>query len=154
MRFLILYSIFFVLVSCGSFSHLKIIGWQESVSLPELKISNLKVKVDSGAKTSSLHVKILKKYQKRGRSYVRFQTFSKSKVHELPVLEYRKVRSSNGRVELRPVISTIIKLKGDQWPIEITLTDRSKMKFPMLLGREGIKNRFLIDVGQKGALYE
>ena len=63
------------------------------------------------------------------------------------MLEYRTVRSSNGKVEKRPVIVTTVELLGVKWPVELTLTNRAKMRFRMLLGREAVRHRFLVDSG-------
>ena len=65
-----------------------------------------------------------------------------------PLLEYRHVRSSNGQLEHRAVISTAIALLGRQWPIEVTLSDRKDMGFRMLLGREAVRGRFFVDPGR------
>lgn len=66
---------------------------------------------------------------------------------ELPLLARRRVRDSGGRTELRPVVETRIELFGQSWPIEITLTRRDSMGFRMLLGRQGIRGRFVVDPG-------
>ena len=104
---------------------LKVIGWREWLSLPDLGIKEIKTKVhpeqDNSKKTISCKSQIL---------------------------EYRKVKSSNGQSELRPVILTTVKLLDEEWPIEITLTNRDEMGFRMLLGRASIKNKFLVNVGK------
>lgn len=132
---------------------LPIIGWREWVSLPELGINRIKAKVDSGARSSSLHAFGLEEFERDGINHVRF------KVHpiqrktnrfievEAKILEYREIRSSSGKASLRPVIVTPIKLLGFEWPIELTLANRNAMGFRMLLGREAFRGRFLIDAG-------
>jgi hypothetical protein len=133
--------------------NLEVIGWREWVDLPQLHIKDIKAKVDTGARTSSLHAYDLEFFYKGKTEYVRFkvhpvQRNTKKTVRcEAEVLEYRKIRSSNGQVEKRPVILTPIKLMGQTWDIELTLTNRDEMGFRMLLGRESFKKRFLIDVG-------
>ena len=67
---------------------------------------------------------------------------------EAKLLEYREVRPSSGKTELRPAILTNVELDGVQWQIELTLTNRDVMGFRMLLGRQAIRNRFLVDPGQ------
>lgn len=128
----------------------RIIGWREWVGLPLLNVERIKAKVDSGARTSALHAYDIEIVPRDGRSLVRF------KIHplqrdtqvtvqaEAPLLAQRSVRSSNGRSEMRPVIRTMVKL-GAQWPMELTLTNRDMMGFRLLLGREAIRGRFLID---------
>ena len=133
---------------------LTIVGWKEWVSLPDLGIKKIKAKVDSGAKTSSLHAKDMSYYQKEGRQFVRFTVGPTNKAElgykeiAAEVLEYRKIKSSNGQVELRPVIVTQIQFQDKKWLAEITLTDRENMRFPMLLGRQAMKGRFLVNPGK------
>lgn len=136
---------------------LPIIGWRESVALPDLKVPHIKVKVDTGARSSSLHAFDLKTFKKEGRDWAQFeihpnQRNSKDEVIvEVPILEYRRVRSSNGTSSMRPVILTKVDLLGFTWEIELTLANRDEMGFRMLLGREAIRGRFLVDAG--GSFY-
>ena len=133
---------------------IKVIGWREWVSLPSLEINRIKAKVDTGARTSSLHAFDLVFYERSGKEFVKFkvhpdQEDSKKAVRcKARVLEYRKVKSSNGQVQLRPVILTPIKLLNEVWDIEVTLTNRDEMGFRMLLGRAGIKKKFLVDAAK------
>lgn len=133
--------------------NLKIIGWREWLSLPDLGIATLKAKVDTGARTSSLHAIDLEYFKKSGKEYIKFkiqpqQRSSKLVVHcSHKVLEHRKIKSSNGQIELRPVIETNVSLFDEIWPVELTLTNRDEMGFRMLLGRESIRKRFLVDSG-------
>jgi hypothetical protein len=132
---------------------LAVIGWREWVGLPDLGIAHIKTKVDTGARSSSLHVVGLEHLEKDGVKYVRFkihpaQRSAREVVQaEAEVLEYRSVRSSSGRASLRPVIVTSVALLGDVWKIEVTLANRDEMGFRMLLGRESFRNRFLVDAG-------
>lgn len=130
------------------------VGWREWASLPELGVKAVKAKVDTGARSSSLHAYDLQEVRRHGRLWVTF------KVHPLqrneryvvecasPLLEYRHVTSSNGRRELRPVIRTELELGELRWPIELTLTRRDTMGFRMLLGREAVRGRFVVDPGR------
>ena len=130
------------------------IGWREWVGLPDLGIESIKAKVDTGARSSSLHAYDLEKYQQRDEDWVRF------KIHPLQrntrkiieadakILEYRSVRSSSGKAAVRPVIITRISLLGVTWPVELTLANRDEMGFRMLLGREAFRKRFLVDAGK------
>lgn len=122
---------------------LKIIGWRESVGLPELGIAALKVKVDSGARTSALHATKIR-YLKAadGLTWVSFVIFERRV--RAPLVEKRRVRSSMGHASLRPVIRTTLALNGETWSTEITLVNRDPMGFRMLLGRRALKGRFLI----------
>tara|TARA_B110000467_G_C18252837_1_gene441534 strand:+ start:292 stop:720 length:429 start_codon:yes stop_codon:yes gene_type:complete len=128
-----------------------IIGRLESIALPELGIEDLQVRVDTGAKTSSLHVDNIKKSIVDGVHNVVFDIHPDS--HNVdrivacsaPISDIRKVKSSNGTSEERYVIETTIKLGNESWMIEITLTDRSDMSNLMLFGREAIGTKFLVD---------
>lgn len=128
-----------------------IIGRLESISLPDLAITDLPVRVDTGAKTSSLHVDNITKIVKNGKPCVTFDIHPDAhNVNSVincsaPISDIRKIKSSNGNVEQRYVIETTVILGAETWPIEITLTDRSDMSYLMLFGREAIGKRFLVD---------
>ena len=133
---------------------LSVIGWREWVGLPELGIKKIKAKVDTGARSSSLHAYDLEQFQKDGEEHVRFKVHPIQRNNrkfietEAKVLEYRSVRSSSGKAKLRPVIVTQVKLLGLTWPIELTLANRDEMGFRMLLGREAYRGQFLVDAGK------
>ena len=128
-----------------------VIGRLESIALPELAIDNLEVRVDTGAKTSSLHVDNIEKSVINGVHSVTFDIHPD--VHKVgtilkctaPISDIRKIKSSNGTSEQRYVIETPVVLGKEQWSIEITLTDRSDMSYLMLFGREALGSRFLVD---------
>lgn len=120
-----------------------LVGWNEVADLPELNISALPVKIDTGAKTSSLHAENIQFFKKDSRAWVRFETLNSNDECiqiEAEVLDKRTVKSSNGRSQSRYVIKTHLSLGGENWPIELTLADRSKMRFKMLLGRRAMDN--------------
>lgn len=128
-----------------------VVGWREWVNLPGLSPVPVKAKVDTGARTSALHAPGLELIPCGGSLVARFEilpdqyTRRGSDVLEVPVLEQRLVRSSNGVEELRPVIHTELRLGSQVWDVELTLTDRELMGFRMLLGRSALRNRFLVD---------
>lgn len=128
-----------------------IIGNLESCNLPDLGINDLQVRIDTGAKTSSLHVDNLKRIKVNGRPYVEFDLHPDiynldQTVHcKAQVFDSRRIKSSNGEVEQRCVIQTTLQLGEHQWPIELTLSNRQDMTYLMLLGREGMGNRVLVD---------
>jgi hypothetical protein len=132
----------------------KIIGWREWLTLGDLKIQKIKAKIDTGARTSSLHAIDLEFYKRNGNEFVKFKVQSdQGKISKVvncraKVLEYRKIKSSNGQTEIRPVILTSVEVLGEKWPIEVTLTNRHEMGFRMLLGRASIKGKFLVDTGK------
>lgn len=130
-----------------------IVGWREWVALPDLKVPFIKAKLDTGARTSALHAFAIRQYEQDGVAMVEFdihpvQRDSTFSIHaSAPLLEERRVRSSNGKVERRPVIMTRVSLLGVDWPIELTLTRRDMMGFRLLLGRQALRRRLMVDPG-------
>ncbi|MGH1469363.1 MAG: ATP-dependent zinc protease family protein [Bdellovibrionales bacterium] len=128
------------------------LGWREWANLPELSRKKIKVKVDTGARTSSLHaVNIKITGEKRRTVHFDFnpdQDGGKLIHCKLPLVDERKVKSSNGISSLRPVIEVDITIGEHSWPIEITLVDRDMMGFRMLLGRQAMRDKFLVDPGE------
>ena len=134
-------------------SDLPVIGWREWVGLPELGIKMTKAKVDTGARSSSLHAFDLEQFERDGENWVRFSIHPVQRSNEqvvaaeAKVLEFRSVRSSSGKASMRPVIVTNVSLLGLAWPVELTLANRDEMGFRMLLGREAFRGRFVVDAG-------
>lgn len=131
-----------------------VVGWREWVQLPQLLGGGwVKAKVDTGARTSAIHAWDVEAFDRDDRPWVRFQLHPNQRddahlvVAEAPLVEEREVRSSNGDVELRPVIETEIALGPRRHPIELTLTKRDQMGFRMLLGRTGMAGRLVVDPG-------
>ncbi len=141
-------------ISSSKAKQLPVLGWREWVALPDLGIRQIKVKVDTGARSSALHAYDLHEIKKQGQTWIRFKVHPLQRnsrkvcASEAPVLEYRSVRSSSGRAALRPVIVTNLELLGVTWPVELTLANRDAMGFRMLLGREAVRRRFLVDSGK------
>jgi hypothetical protein len=127
------------------------IGWREWLAIPEWGVARIKAKIDSGARTSSVHVSNLHYFRRDGVEMVRFkvhphQRSVRNTVQvEAPIVEKRVVRSSNGEEDLRPVVLTHVEIHGVCWPIEVTLAKRKLMGFRMLLGREAMWGRFIVD---------
>ncbi len=130
------------------------LGWREWVAFPDWGIDYLKAKVDTGARTSSLHVRNLEYFEKDGAGWARFTVFpwqksSKETLRvEAPVASYKEVKSSSGCLEKRPVVIARIIVAERELEAELTLTNRSTMGFRMLLGRAVLKKNFLILPGQ------
>ncbi len=131
-----------------------VIGWREWVRLPRLSRLPIKAKIDSGARTSSIHSFGTRRFSDAGTPMVEFIVHplqgrdTPEIVRALPIVDERLVRSSNGEQEMRIVVETQARLGDIRWPIELTLADRDVMGFRLLLGREAIRRRFLIDPGR------
>ncbi|HEY9763331.1 MAG TPA: ATP-dependent zinc protease [Trichocoleus sp.] len=133
---------------------LPVIGWREWVALPELGITGIKAKIDTGARSSAIHAFDVEVFQQQGKKMVRFKVHPLQRdsicvvAGEVPLLDERVVRNSGGHGQLRAVIETSVNIGGQVWPIELTLTNRDVMGFRMLLGRQAIRHRFLVDSGR------
>lgn len=127
------------------------IGWREWVSLPDWDVAHIKAKVDTGARTSSLHAFGLEWFDRDGNPWVRFEihpwqrSTADAVIAETAVVATRDIRSSSGDVEHRPVVHTAIVLGGRSVTAEVTLTRRDEMGFRMLIGREALRKRFVVD---------
>lgn len=128
-----------------------IVGNEEWCVFPSLQIPAIKARVDSGAKTSAIHAFNIQPFQQDGEDWVSFsvhplQNDRKVVVHcRAPVVDRRVVKSSTGTAEKRYVISTDIQLGNSHWEVELTLTNRDSMGYRMLLGREAMLGRMLVD---------
>jgi len=128
-----------------------IIGSEEWCSLPTLGIPAIKVRVDSGAKTSSLHAFNIRQFRRGGTIWVGFEVHPLQKNRrtivrcEAEVVDKRIVKSSSGIGEKRYVVRTTLQFSDQQWPVELTLTNRDSMGYRMLLGREAMIGRLLVD---------
>ncbi|MDZ3822574.1 MAG: ATP-dependent zinc protease [Pseudoxanthomonas sp.] len=126
-----------------------VVGWREWLRLPALGIPAIKAKVDTGARSSALHVDRLEAFSVGGAPWVRFSLRPASAIAtieaEAPVLDRRPVTDSGGRTSERPFIVTDVELAGRRWPIEVNLTSRTNMLFPMLLGRTAMAGRLWVD---------
>ncbi|WP_297795795.1 ATP-dependent zinc protease [uncultured Marinobacter sp.] len=126
------------------------LGWREWVALPDLDIARLKVKVDTGARTSCLHTFRTEPYTENGERRVRFWVHPvQNNLHHVvecdaAVLDERTVSDSGGHRELRLVINTRVVLGDTIWPVEMTLTNRDSMRFRMLLGRTAMSGRSVV----------
>ncbi len=132
-----------------------IVGSEEWCSFPSLGIPVIKARVDSGAKTSALHATNITPFEKNGENWVKFdinpiQNNLKAVIHCQAILvDKRVVKSSSGYREQRYVIKTTLEIGGSTWDVELTLTNRDSMGFRMLLGREAMSGRILVDPEQK-----
>lgn len=132
------------------------VGWCELVNLPDLGLYNVHAKIDTGARTSSLHAVRVKLFQREGEDWVAF-TIPKSPEHaahrcEARLIEKRPIKSSNGRSQQRYVIETIMQLGPLKWRGQMTLANRQSMAFPVLIGRRALKRGFLVNSGKRWLL--
>ena len=130
---------------------LPIVGWRELIHLPELGLHSVPAKIDTGARTSSLHGTVLEEFERDGEKYVRFAVdFSRQHVRqvcEAVHVDIRGITSSNGETQSRYVIKTPLKIGDVEFRAEFSLADRSDMRFPMLIGRSSLRRRFVVDSG-------
>ena len=133
-------------------SQKRIIGKREIISILDLDLFDLDVKIDTGADSNSLHCDDIFIDDEK---FVHFTLLDKvhpayhGKKMKIPLYKLKKVKSSNGSVELRASIKVKISFFGKKYSTVISLTNRSDMKYPMLIGRKFLTNRFLVDVSQE-----
>lgn len=130
-----------------------IIGWREWVGLPDLEVLSIKAKIDTGARTSALHAHNLIEEARPDGHWASFiiHPLQRRRMPAIActarIIDRRRVLSSNGQAERRPVIRSRLQLGGAVYEIEITLTNRDQMGFRMLIGRQALRQRFIVDAG-------
>ena len=130
------------------------IGWREWVAMPELGIRRIKAKIDTGARTGALHAWNIVPVRRKGVRWVKFTVHPEQRNNRYSIAckarlkDMRLVRASSGHAERRYVIETVVALGDRLWPIELTLTDRDKMGFRLLLGRASVRGAFLVNPGK------
>lgn len=133
----------------------KIIGRIEKIDLPNLSLFNLDAKIDTGAYTSSLHCHEIEQFVKEGQNWVKFFVLDpdhpeyEEKMYESAIYKTKKVKSSNGQIEERVIIKQKTQFQKYKRTIELSLTNRSEMKYPVLIGRKFLTGSFIVDVSKK-----
>ena len=128
-----------------------IVGWREWVSLPDIKISHIKAKLDTGARTSALHTNFIEPIISGTRQRVRFGVYTLQNsvkpyvICSADIVDQRKIVNSGGHPELRYIIRTTLTMGDISTPIELSLTNRENMRFRLLLGRSAIMKLFAVD---------
>ena len=128
-----------------------VVGWREWVGLPQADVAWIKAKLDTGARSSALHAVGIREFERDGAPWVRCRvhpwqrSIADSAVIELPVHDVRRVRSSSGHSERRYVVLMRISIAGREITTEVTLTNRDKMGFRILIGREALRQGFVVD---------
>lgn len=136
-------------------SEKKIIGRIEKIDLPNLSLFNLDAKIDTGAYTSSLHCHEIERFVKEGQNWVKFYVLDpdhpeyEEKTYESTIHKIKKVKSSNGQIEERVIIKQKTQFQKYKRTIELSLTNRSEMKYPVLIGRKFLTGSFIVDVSKK-----
>lgn len=129
-----------------------LVGVVETLDLPQLGLTNIATRIDTGAKTSALHVDHISTNDRDGTIHFEFHPdfhdIKKTIKCSAKLHDTRWIKSSNGERERRYVIKTKATLGTKQWTIELTLTDRSTMNHLMLLGREAMEGELLVDPSQ------
>jgi len=129
------------------------IGWREWVSLPGLGVARIKAKIDTGAKTAALHAFRIETVERSGKTYVHFAVHPIQKAAKPEILCRarvkcrRRIRSSNGVIEERLILRVKVKAGEREFPIDLSLANRDSMGFRLLLGRDAVRRKFLIDPG-------
>ncbi|WP_394554051.1 ATP-dependent zinc protease [Agromyces sp. MMS24-JH15] len=128
-----------------------IAGWREWVSLPGIEVPWVKAKLDTGARSSAIHAFDVEGFRRRGADWVRFKvrpwqlSEEDAVTVERPVHDRRRVRSSSGHVEERIVVMLDVVMIGHTVTAEVTLSNRDQMGFRMLIGREALRQGFVVD---------
>ena len=127
-----------------------ILGWRERVALPQLGIRLLKAKLDTGARSSSLHVDRVEEFQRDGATWLRFSMHPLRHQPlaiscEAPALDRRTVTDTSGRRSMRWFIRSQVQFADCCIDVDMNLTDRRHMLFPLLLGRTALRGRFAVD---------
>ncbi len=136
------------------------IGRADKVDLPDFKLFDIDAKIDSGAYTSAINCSKVKVKTENGQKVLSF-SIPGNRIHEKRArrfsttnFERKRIKSSNGSIEERYVVKTHIELFGHKILTEFSLSDRSKMKYPILLGRKLLRNGFIIDVRKKNLAFK
>ena len=132
-----------------------IIGRIDKADFPELNLREIDVKVDTGAYTSSIHCHEVKEVDRNGVKHIEFKLLDPShpeyeeRVFKVKNYKAKAIKSSFGSVEHRFIVKTNIVIFDREYPIELSLSDRSDMKVPILLGRKFLNKRFLVNTSMK-----
>lgn len=128
-----------------------LIGRNVWCQLPDLHLPVIKGKIDTGAKTSALHAINIRVIRRNGKKFVKFDVHPLQRNKKIlisckaPLIDTRHIMSSNGHIEHRYVIETTLVIANQEWKIEMTLSNRDPLRYRLLLGREALIHRVLID---------
>lgn len=137
-----------------------IIGRTDKADFPELSLVDIDIKIDSGAYTSSIHSHHITEIEQAGVKMVEFEILDPAheqfKSQKFTTKNYRvkAVKSSNGEVEKRFFVNTNVVLFGKEYSIELSLTNRVEMKYPILIGRRFLSKKLLVNTALKNVSYD
>lgn len=139
---------------------MKTIGRIDKVDFPELNLSNIKIKIDTGAFTSSIHSHDIKEVIIDEEKFIEFQILDpdhpqyKDETFKTERFKKKIVKNSFGKSEERFIIETTIVIFGEEYPIELSLSERYDMKFPVLIGRKLLSRKFIVDTSKKNLSFK
>ncbi len=134
---------------------MKIIGRIDKADFPELSLTDIKVKVDTGAYTSTIHSHHIQEVDSGVEKHIEFQLLDPSnpmytdEIFKTKRYKKRRVKNSSGSSEQRFVVETTIVIFEEEYPISLSLSERSDMKYPILLGRKLLNKRFIVDTSKQ-----
>ncbi|MEO8399520.1 MAG: RimK/LysX family protein [Ignavibacteriaceae bacterium] len=137
----------------------KIIGRKDRADFPDLDLYNINIKIDTGAYTGSIHCHNIQISERESEGYVQFNLLDPldpeydEKVYSLPLHKIKKVKNSFGETETRFFIKTKFLIFNETFEIQLSLTNRENMKFPILIGRKFLRNRFIVDATKVNLSY-
>lgn len=131
-----------------------VIGWQERVDLPHLGLTNLKAKIDTGARTSALHATDIAEFERDGAAWVRFHSRfdddTQDRDVECPIHDRRDITNTSGVPEPRLIVRTRFRIARRIWQIDLSLTERTEMTFRMIVGRSALRGHsIVVDPGKR-----
>lgn len=133
---------------------MEIIGRLDKIDLTDLELMDVEAKIDTGAYGCALHCHKIQLVEKDEQQTLKFQFKKRGKWYYYEAFSEKNVKSSTGISETRFVIKTSLVIFGKKQLVEFSLTDRSNMKFPILIGRKFLNKKYLVDVHQKNVSYQ
>lgn len=139
---------------------MKIIGRIDKANFPELSLSDINVKIDTGAYTSTIHSHHIKEVSIDGEEHIEFQLLDpthpkyKDEIFKTKRYKRKRVKNSFGKSEQRFVVETTILIFEEEYPIELSLSERSDMKYPILIGRKLLNRRFMVDTSKQNLSFK
>lgn len=139
---------------------MEVIGRVDKADFPELSLKNIKIKIDTGAYTSSIHSHDISEVVENGEKYIVFQILDPScpqftgEEYKTKRFKKKEIKNSFGISEERYIVETTIMLYGEEYPIQLSLSERSNMKYPILIGRRLLNKRFVVDTSKKNISFK